>query len=395
MTSNKRARTHSRRDVLTWAAGAAAVSLTAPMLNLRRHRLFAWSSQEYSTRCIDLVEGSLVIDMLCPLTISGETRARWGPDGAGFTAADIDEFRGSQIDVMHIATGVGGRDAHEAYDNVMAFIARHLGLIANRPEIFTRVDEAADFDRTREEGKVGILIGIQNASHFRSAEDVATFHALGQRVSQLTYNARNRIGNGSTERVDGGISDFGASVIEAMNDVGMAVDVSHCGDRTTLDAFALSRRPVLITHSNCRALAPGHPRCKTDEAIRAMAESGGVMGITGVRMFVKNDEPTTIEHMLDHFDHVRDLVGVEHLGVGSDVDLHGYDDIPEEQNRQLRANYKGSYGFREKIDIEGVDHPKRMFDLTEGLIRRGYTDDHIRGVLGQNFRRVLTDTWSV
>jgi membrane dipeptidase len=125
-----------------------------------------------------------------------------------------------------------------------------------------------------------------------------------------------------------------------------------------------------------------------------MARSGGVMGITGVRMFVKADEPTTIEHLLDHYDHVARLVGTEHLGVGSDIDLDGYDDMPAEENERLRGGYKGSYGFRDKIDIEGVDHPKRMYDLTEGLIRRRYQDEEIRGILGGNFQRVLSEIWS-
>jgi membrane dipeptidase len=214
-------------------------------------------------------------------------------------------------------------------------------------------------------------------------------------VSQLTYNSRNLIGNGSTERIDGGISDFGVGIIQRMDEVGMAVDVSHCGDQTTMDAFEVSSKPVLITHSNARALVPGHPRCKTDEAFRACADTGGVIGITGVRMFVTREEPTTIENYIDHFDHVRDLVGPEHLGIGSDMDLHGYDDLPEEQSAALRGGYKDSYAFREKIDIEGVDHPKRMFDLTEALIRRGYSDDHIRGILGGNFARVLKEIWTV
>lgn len=239
--------------------------------------------------------------------------------------------------------------------------------------------------------KIGASTWLQK--HFTRLDDVDFFHALGQRISQLTYNSRNMIGNGSTERRDEGLSDYGVAVVERMNKVGMAVDVSHCGDRTTLDAFEVSKRPVLITHSNCRALVPGHPRCKTDEAIRAMAKAGSVMGITGVRMFVKHDEPTTIEHMLDHYDHVRKLVGVEHLGLGSDMDLDGYDDMTADENQAMRAGYKDSYGFREKIDIEGVDHPTRVFDLTEGLIRRGYTDADIRGVLGGNFRRVIAQIW--
>jgi membrane dipeptidase len=277
----------------------------------------------------------------------------------------------------------------------LRFIASWDGFLANHDRWLMRVDSADDLDRLKSSGKVGVILGVQNSEHFRSPADVDYFHTLGQRVSQLTYNTRNLIGNGSTERRDEGISDFGAAIIERMNKVGMAVDVSHCGDRTTLDAFEISKKSVLITHSNCRALAPGHPRCKTDEAIKKMAASGGVMGITGVRMFVKNDEPTTVEHYLDHFDHVKKLAGVEHLGVGSDIDLDGYDDMPAEENKRLRAAYKGSYGFREKIDIEGVDHPKRIFDLTEGLIRRKYADREIELVLGGNFKRVLAQIWSV
>ncbi len=151
---------------------------------------------------------------------------------------------------------------------------------------------------------------------------------------------------------------------------------------------------MLITHSNCRALVPNHPRCKSDEAIRAVGKAGSVMGITGVRMFVRDSEPTTIEHMLDHYDHVAKLIGVEHVGIGSDIDLDGYDDLPEDELKQLKAAYKSSYAFREKTDIEGVDHPKRMFDLVEGFIRRKYTDAQIEGILGGNFRRVLAQIWA-
>src|SRR4051812_13474030 len=179
-----------------------------------------------------------------------------------------------------------------------------------------------------------------------------------------------------------------------MNRVGMAVDVSHCGDRTTLDAFEISKRPVLITHSNCRALVPGHPRCKTDDAIRAMGKANSVMGITGVRMFVRNAEPTTIEHVLDHYDHVAKLVGAEHVGTGSDIDLYGYDALPAPVRQKLHAGYKASYAFREKDDLEGLNHPKRTFDLAEGLIRRRYSDHDIEGILGGNFQRVLSQIWA-
>ncbi|MDH5589473.1 MAG: dipeptidase [Gemmatimonadota bacterium] len=385
--------TLSRRGFVRHAAAAAGATVAAPFLNLGRHRLFAWSMAEYSTRCVDLVTGSLVIDMLGLVTLNQQTEERWGEGLERFTEDDREEFRASEIDVFHIASGVGGRTQEDAYRNVLRFVGTYNSIVANRPDVFVRIDSAADLAAVHGSGRHGILIGVQNSQHFRSPDDVDTFHALGQRVSQLTYNSRNMIGNGSTERVDGGISDFGAAIVERMNQVGMAVDVSHSGDRTTLDACELSSRPVLYTHSNARALNPGHPRCKTDEAIRRMAATGGVMGITGVRNFVKDREPTTVEDYVNHFDHVRDLVGMEHVGIGSDIDLHGYDDMPPEDYANLKAAYKGSYAFRDKIDIEGIDHPRRMFDVTEGLIRRGYTDEHVRMILGGNFQRVLGEIW--
>lgn len=378
-----------RRRFIQAVAGTGLGLLTAPMINRGRYRIFAGSNAEYSAKAIDLVGRSLIIDMLSPFSLGPST---WLSRPDTFTEADFRRFKTSGINAFHIAVGFGGS---EAFQTALQFVAAWNGLIATQDDRLMRVDSQADLDRLKSSGKIGVIIGVQNSEHFRRPADVDLFHGLGQRVSQLTYNTRNLIGNGATECRDEGLSDFGVSIIERMNKVGMAVDVSHCGDRTTLDAFEASKRPVLITHSNCRALVPGHPRCKTDEAIRKMAAQGGVMGITGVRMFVKVDEPTTIEHCLDHFDHVRKLVGSEHLGVGSDIDLDGYDDMPEADNKRLRSGYKGSYGFREKIDIEGIDHPKRMFDLTEGLIRRKYSDREIELVLGGNFRRVLSSIWSV
>jgi membrane dipeptidase len=367
----------------------AAVTAGLPFINRGRFALWQGGPQ-YSARAIDLMKRATVIDMLSPLTLNFPLQGKWFNDPESFAATDAKRYLDSGIHVFHIAIGMGGPDA---YNQTLQFIGQWNGLIAGNDHAMMRIDSAADFDRVKGSGKIGILLGLQNSDHFQRPEHVDTFFNLGQRVSQLTYNSRNWIGNGSTERRDDGLSDYGVRIVQRMNQVGMAVDVSHSGDRTTLDAFEASSVPVLITHSNCRALAPGHPRCKTDEAIRAMAAKGGVMGITGVRMFVKVDEPTTVEHVLDHFDHVRKLVGPQHLGVGSDIDLDGYDDMPPELNRRLRAGYKGSYGFREKIDVEGLDHPRRMYDLTDGLIRRKYSDDEILGVLGGNFKRVLSQIW--
>ena len=384
--------TISRRKMLKQTAIAGAGMVAAPMLNFGRFRLFANSPTEYSARAVDLVRQSTVIDMLCVMTLDFAKQDKWFKDPETFTAADLQPWKDSGINVIHPAVGMGGMTS---YQNVLEFFAFWNGFIASQDEHFMRIDSADDFVRVKNSGKLGVILGLQNSDQFRNPNDVDFFRNLGQRVSQLTYNSRNFIGNGSTERKDEGISDFGAAIIERMNKVGMAVDVSHCGDQTTLDAFEISKKPVLITHSNARVLVSGHPRCKTDEAIKKVGASGSVMGITGVRMFVKADEPTTVEDVLNHFDHVRKLIGPEHLGVGSDIDLYGYDAMPPESNKQLRAGYKGSYGFREKIDVEGLNHPKRMFDLTEGLIRRKYTDADIQGIFGGNFARVLKEIWTV
>ena len=381
----------SRRTLLVQAAAVGMATVAAPMINLGRYQLFGQSAPQYSARAISLVQRSLVIDMLSVFTLNFPNQAKWEANPETFTDAEFKVFLESGINVFHPAVGLGGANA---YEQALEFFSRWNAFIAGSDERLMRIDSVNDFARVKASKKIAVILGLQNAQHFRRPDDVNFFYNLGQRVSQLTYNSRNLIGTGATERRDEGISDFGAAIIDRMNKVGMAIDVSHCGDRTTLDAFELSKKPVLITHSNCRVLANGHPRDKTDEAILAVKKSDSVIGITGVRMFVRDREPTTIEHALDHFDHVSKLIGPEHLGVGSDIDLYGYDAMPAELNKQLRAGYKGSYGFREKIDIEGLNHPRRMFDLAEGLIRRKYSDANIEGILGGNFRRVLTQIWT-
>jgi len=388
----------TRRQSLKRVVGIAAATLAAPMLNHGWFQLFAESATKYSTRAIDLVQKSTILDMLNPFTLigvlaplKGDKRPTWFRNPETFTLPDFQRFKESRIDVMNVAVGTVGPNA---YDQVTSFIGHWNGFIAHHTDKLMRVDDAQSIDAAKSAGKIGIIIGLQNSEHFRTPDDVDLFYQLGQRISLLTYNSRNLIGNGSTERHDEGISDFGISIIERMNKVGMAVDTAHCGDRTTLEACEISKAQGLITHANCRALNPEQPRRKTDEAIRKMAEKGGVMGITGVRNFVSPKEPTTIENVLDHYDHVAKLVGVEHVGVGSDIDLDGYDALPEDYRKWLHSLYKSSYAFREKDDTDGVNHYKRMFDLADGLIRRGYSDANIELILGGNFRRVLGKIWS-
>ena len=343
------------------------------MINRGRFSLFANIRSEYSVRALDLVRRSTVIDMLGLLTLDYRKMSAWQTQPERFQPADFERLKNSGITVFHPAVGYLAGDIHA---QSLRDITGWNSLIAAHPRQFLRIDGAADFERAKTLGKIGILIGQQNSEHFRTVGEVNRFYDLGQRVSQLTYGG-NRIGGGSSDARDAGLSQYGAQIVERMNQVGMAVDISHCGDRTTMDAIVASRQPVLVTHSNCRALVPGSARCKTDEAIRAMAAKGGVMGITMVRGFVRAGGPTTIENVLDHIDRVVGLSGVEHVGVGSDVDLDGRDVHPAR-----------------KYDLDGMNYAQKIYDLTEGLVRRSYSNGNIEMILGGNFERALAAAWT-
>ena len=373
----------NRRRLLQTILGAGVATLGYPVVG-RDAQGGAAVPKGYSARVTKLVERSLVIDMLAPL--------RMDFDSSGFTAPltppEASLFRESGVTAFHHSVGLGGPTA---YEDALSYLAAWNGFVGRNSDLFTLVAKASDLDAAKRSRKIAVIMGIQNSDQFREAKDVKSFHELGLRCSQLTYNSQNLLGSGSTEREDGGVSDFGADIIKAMNEVGMLVDVSHCGDRTTLDAIDISPKPIAVTHSNCRALN-NHPRLKTDEAIRKLAAKGGVMGITEVRMFVRDKDPTTIEHIVDHIDHVVKLVGIEHVGIGSDAGLTGYDNMPPEQLKMLRGSYKASYAMREKLDTDGYG-PKRIYGLTDALIRRGYSDENIVAILGGNFRRLLGDIW--
>jgi len=368
-----------RRRFLRGVVMAGAGAFAAPMVNLGRCRVFADDGAPgggplRAVRAVDLMGQAAVIDMLGLLTLDWPQLVRWHREPGTFGEADFARLRASGIDVFHPAVEPKQPDAHAA---VRRWLNGWHQLLAAQPRYFVRVDGVADVVRAKAEGKVGLILGFQNSDHFRTVDDVQRFHALGQRVSQLTYNARNRIGSGC-KAADDGLTAFGAEVVTTMNRVGMAVDVSHCGERTTLDAIAASSRPVLITHSNCRALV-GHPRCKSDAVLRAMAARGGVMGITAVRAFVSQPAEPSLDDLLDHFDHVARVAGPEHVGLGSDVDV----DARDPRSGRVRPAYA----------IRGLDPARRTFEVVEGLLRRGWSPKDVEGVLGGNFRRALASIW--
>ena len=369
----------SRRQLL--AGATAATALAFPMINRGTYQVQAASPRRYAKRVVDLVKSTIVIDMLGPLSLDFRPEAFAEPISEAWAA----DFRASGITAFHNSVGVLTTD--EAY----RFLLGWSGFVARNPHVFEGVGTAQDLDRAKADGKIAVIMGLQTSEHFREPKDVKSFYQLGQRVSQLTYNSQNRIGSGCTERVDGGVTDYGAAIIAEMNAVGMLVDTSHCGDRTTLDAIALSKGPMGITRGNCRALT-NHPRTKTDEAIKALGAKGGVMGITGIRNFLTAKDPTTIVNLVDQIDHVGKLIGFDKVGIGSDADLYGYDDMDPKLLALMKKGFD-AYAFRDKIDTDGFDDPLKMYNLTEEMVRRNHSDEAIRGVLGGNFRRLLGAVW--
>jgi len=220
------------------------------------------------------------------------------------------------------------------------------------------------------------------------------FKALGVRIMQLTYQYRNLVGDGSGEPGNAGLSRFGHALIRRMNELGIVIDLAHVGGRTTVEAIQASRHPAIVSHSGVRALCDT-VRNKTDEEIRVLAAKGGVIGIPPKSGFLRPDglaRGTTIDDYIDHIDYVRRLVGIDHVGIGTDVgDDRKYS---KEHLREFHSKFPevGMIDDSLRTDLihtRGLDTPAKLPNITAGLVRRGYRDDEIAKVLGGNFLRVF------
>lgn len=386
--------------ILAGAAGAAGATLVAPAILRGRYALFAGSATEYSARTVRLMRESPVVDLLCQFAFADHredgvpTADRWLRDPRSFTAADVARFRDSGVKALALGHGAS------SFDGAMRWFAEWNGFIASRSEWFRRVDSVDDLRAVPPDGRIGIILSTQNSDHFRTLGDVETFRRLGQRISQLTYNFQNRIGSGFLEHRDGGLSVFGHEVLKKMEEVGMAVDLSHCADRTTLDAIAAATKPPVFTHASPRALVDGCVRGKTDESLKALAAKGGVVGVPFIRFMIRTAPPVTVEHVVDHIEYLLKVVGAEHVGIGSDLDLEGRSNpIPRSGPLQLagQANfdrYNAYFAEDGGAHVDGLKHPKRLFDVTEAMVRRRHSDETIRLVLGGSAIRALERCWS-
>lgn len=270
---------------------------------------------------------------------------------------------------------------------------------------FLKVQTAADITRAKREKKLGVILSSQDAQVLDAStvsvndyniQNLKKFHQDGMRILQLTHNERNGVGDSFREKGDAGLSRLGEKVVEAMNALHMLIDVSHCSDRTTLEAVALSTQPIAITHAGCRALYPTK-RNKTDEAIRAVAKKGGVFGVFNMSVWLTEKPTTSIDDVLDHIDHAVKVAGVEHVSFGSDGPIL-QDDTPEAKKLAGLRSYTernlglpGAERLPNHVMVAALNSPHRLLRLAEGLSRRRYKAADIEKIIGGNFVRLFQE----
>ena len=253
---------------------------------------------------------------------------------------------------------------------------------------FVTVDTVADVDQAAERDAVAVAFDLEDSAPLHGRLDLlGEFHDAGVRTLVPTYNHRNAAGGGCLDAADEGLTAWGRDLVAEMNRVGMVVDGSHCGRRTGLQLSEATTRPMVYSHS-CLQAVWDHPRNLSDEQAVACAATGGVIGITGVGIFLGAND-VSLQAVLRHLEHALDLVGPDHVGVSTDYPF----DV-EDFHRELTARpdlFPESYTRWGPIEFVT---PEQLLTLEEALRGQGYPDDTVRAVLGGNFRRVAEHGWT-
>ena len=279
----------------------------------------------------------------------------------------------------------------EGFQDTVGNIAEMKKQIRDYSDILTLVRTTEDVRRAKAEGKTGIILGFQNAHAFEdNLGYIEAFADMGVRVVQLCYNTQNLVGTGCYER-DGGLSGFGREVINEMNRVGIMVDLSHVGGNTSREAILESKKPVCYSHCLPSGLKE-HPRNKSDEELRFIADHGGFIGVTMFPPFLKRGIEATVDDYVEAMDYIINLVGEDCVGYGTDF-TQGYDKgffdwITHDKGRHRRLTNFGTI-----LNPEGIRTIGETPNLTAAMEKAGWSEGKIRKVLGENWLRVFADVW--
>ena len=283
----------------------------------------------------------------------------------------------------------------EDYRTTMDHVKEWLRRFDEYGDLISQARTVEDILQAKRDGKAGVILGWQNASPIENDLDrLALFHALGLRIIQITYNERNLLGNGCYERTDEGLSNFGQDAVREMNRLGILVDLSHVGDRTTLDAADLSDLPVACTHANARSFF-NHVRNKTDDALKLIAAKGGVIGANAFPSFLRTGYESTVADYVDAIDDLVERVGIDHVGIGTDFTQDQPHSFFDWLFMQQGTKYK-----KRPIEIpdplvhpEGMETPDKLSSVAEELLKRGYRPEDVEKVLGGNWLRLFREVW--
>ena len=270
--------------------------------------------------------------------------------------------------------------------------------IAAHPADVLLATRTSDIETAKRTDREAIIFGPQNTEFLGTdLHLLGTAYDLGIRVLQLTYQRQNWVGSGCGERRDGGLTSFGRAFVREMNELGIVVDVSHCGQVTGRDAVDASRAPVILSHAHPNAVAP-HARAKDDELIRAIASTGGTIGITAISMFCYDPQAPRVRPGLAdfarHLSYLIELVGVDHVAIGLDFDETN---TPEKYAADQAAHPEiytdtAAFGWDDRR-IHELTHAGETPAVTRALVSLGLSDEDIVKILGGNVMRVFSQVW--
>ncbi|EKO3904832.1 dipeptidase [Vibrio fluvialis] len=279
----------------------------------------------------------------------------------------------------------------EGFQNTVNNIVEMNNLIEANSDIVMKVTCTDDIRRAKRGGKTGVMMGFQNAHAFEDQIGyVQVFKDLGVGVVQMCYNTQNLVGTGCYER-DGGLSGFGYEIVEEMNRVGMMCDLSHVGEKTSREVILASEKPVCYSHCLPSGLKD-HPRNKSDEELKFIADHGGFVGVTMFAPFLKNGIHSSIEDYVEAIDYIFNLVGEDQIGIGTDF-TQGHGQPFFEWLTHDKGYARRLTNFGEIINPEGIRTLREFPNLTDALLRHGFSETQVRKIMGENWLRVLGDVW--